>query len=78
MKHDDALLHVRGAARFVRDLPVPQGTLYAAPVPSPVARGKIKRLDSAAAAECDGVAAVFTAHDIPGQNQIGNVSRRMC
>jgi len=73
MKHDDALLHVRGAARFVRDLPIPQGTLYAAPVPSPIAHGKVQRLDSAAAAAEDGVAAVFTARDIPGQNQIGNV-----
>jgi xanthine dehydrogenase large subunit len=73
MKHDDALLHVRGAARYVADLPVPQGTLYAAPVPSPIAHGKIKKLDSAAAAAHDGVAAVFTAGDIPGQNQIGNM-----
>jgi len=73
MKHDDALLHVRGAARFVRDLPVPQGTLYAAPFPSPVAHGKVKKLDPAAAAGHDGVVAVFTARDIPGQNQIGNI-----
>jgi xanthine dehydrogenase large subunit len=71
MKHDDVLLHVRGAAHYVRDIPVPQGTLYAAPVPSPVAHGKIKMLDTAAAHE--GVVAVFTAHDIPGQNQIGNI-----
>jgi len=73
MKHDDALLHVRGAAQYVRDIPVPQGTLYAAPVPSPVAHGKIRRLDTAAAAAHEGVVAVFTARDIPGQNQIGNI-----
>jgi len=73
MKHDDTLLHVRGAARYVRDIPVPQGTLYAAPVPSPVAHGKIKILDIAAAAVHEGVAAVFTARDIPGQNQIGSI-----
>jgi len=73
MKHDDALLHLRGAARYVRDIPVPQGTLHAAPVPSPVAHGKIRRLDASAAAEHEGVIAVFTARDIPGQNQIGNI-----
>lgn len=73
MKHDDAPLHVRGAARYVRDLPVPQGTLYAAPVPSPVSHGKIKMLDIAAAAAHEGVAAMFTARDIPGQNQIGSI-----
>jgi xanthine dehydrogenase large subunit len=73
MKHDDALLHVRGAAQYVRDIPVPQGTLYAAPVPSPVAHGKIRRLDTSAAAAHEGVVAIFTARDIPGQNQIGNI-----
>jgi xanthine dehydrogenase large subunit len=73
MKHDDVLLHVRGAAQYVRDIPVPQGTFYAAPVPSPVAHGKIRSLDTSAAAAHEGVAAVFTARDIPGQNQIGNI-----
>ncbi|MDP2914285.1 MAG: molybdopterin-dependent oxidoreductase [Candidatus Aminicenantes bacterium] len=73
MKHDDALLHVRGAARYVGDIPVPPGTLYAAPVPSPVAHGKVKKLDPAAAAAENGVVAVFTARDIPGQNQIGSI-----
>jgi len=73
MKHDDALLHARGVSQYVRDIPVPQGTLYAAPVPSPVAHGKIARLDTEAAAAHGGIAAVFTARDIPGQNQIGNM-----
>ena len=73
MKHDDALLHVRGAAQFVRDIPVPRGTLFAAPVPSTAAHGKIRKIDPAAAAAHDGVVAVFTARDIPGQNQIGNI-----
>ena len=73
MKHDDTLLHVRGAARYVGDIPVPPGTLYAAPFPSPVAHGKVKELDPAAAATHDGVVVVFTARDIPGQNQIGNI-----
>jgi len=73
VKHDDTLLHVRGAARFVRDILLPQGTLFAVPLPSPIAHGKIGRLEAAAAAAEKGVAAVFTAADIPGQNQIGNI-----
>jgi xanthine dehydrogenase large subunit len=73
MKHDDALLHVRGAAQYVRDIAVPQGTLYAASVPSPLAHGKIRKMDFAAAVAHEGVTAVFTARDIPGQNQIGNI-----
>ena len=73
MKHDDAGLHVRGASHYVRDIPVPQGTLFAALVPSPVAHGKIKRLDISAAAARQGVVAALTARDIPGANQIGNI-----
>jgi xanthine dehydrogenase large subunit len=73
VKHDDALLHARGAAHFVRDLPVPQGTLFAAPVPSTVAHGKIIKLDFAAAAAHEGIVAVLAARDIPGQNEIGNM-----
>ena len=73
MKHDDGLLHVRGEAHYVRDIPIPRGTLYAVPVPSPVAHGKIRRLDLSAAAAHEGVVAVFTARDIPGKNEIGNI-----
>jgi xanthine dehydrogenase large subunit len=73
LKHDDALLHARGAAHYVRDIPVPLGTLFAAPVPSPVAHGRITRLDTTAASAHNGVTAVFTAGDIPGRNQIGNI-----
>ncbi|MCX6559151.1 MAG: molybdopterin-dependent oxidoreductase [Candidatus Aminicenantes bacterium] len=73
MKHDDVLLHVRGAARYVRDIRVPQGTLHAVPVPSPLAHGKIRRLDAAAAAAHPGVVAVLTARDVPGANQIGSI-----
>jgi xanthine dehydrogenase large subunit len=73
MKHDDVLLHVRGEAKYVRDLAVSRGTLQALPVPSPVARGKVRGLDFAAAAKHPGVVAVLTARDIPGKNQIGSI-----
>ena len=73
MKHDDALLHVHGEAHYVRDILVPQGTLYATALPSPVAHGKIKRLDASGAAAHEGIVAIFTARDIPGQNEIGNI-----
>jgi xanthine dehydrogenase large subunit len=75
MRHDDALLHVRGAGHYVRDIPTPQGTLHAAVLPSAVARGTIGRLDTAAAAARPGVVAVFTAREIPGRNEIGNIIR---
>ncbi len=73
MKHDDAHLHARGAAHYVRDIPAPQGTLHAVAVPSPVAHGRLRKIETAAAAAAPGVVAVLTARDIPGQNQIGSI-----
>jgi xanthine dehydrogenase large subunit len=50
-----------------------QGTLFAAVFDSPVAHGKIISLDTAEASNAKGVVRVFTARDIPGQNQIGGI-----
>ncbi len=73
MKHGDPQLHVRGESVFVDDLPAPHGALHAAVLGSPVAHGKITRVDVNAALAHDGVVAVLTARDIPGENQIGAI-----
>ena len=73
MKHVDISLHVRGEARFIDDEPAPEGLLHAAVFSSPISHGKIKNLDVSAALKESGVRAVFTAGDIPGENQIGNI-----
>nr|VFK34449.1 MAG: xanthine dehydrogenase large subunit [Candidatus Kentron sp. MB]VFK76760.1 MAG: xanthine dehydrogenase large subunit [Candidatus Kentron sp. MB] len=73
MKNVDTALHVRGESQFVDDIPVPEGTLYAAVYSSPIAHGNITKLDIAPAEQAEGVHGVFTAEDIPGQNQIGNI-----
>ena len=73
MKYGDLDLHARGQARFVDDLPEPEGLLHAAVLGSPQARGRIVRLDTGAAARSAGVHAVLSAADIPGQNQIGTL-----
>ena len=73
MKHSDSPLHVRGVSLFVDDLPVSNDLVHAAVVPSPVAHGKLKAVDVTDALALPGVFAVFTATDIPGQNQIGNI-----
>ena len=73
MRADDRHLHVRGESVFVDDLPAPAGCLEAAVLGSPVAHGRITRLDVAAALGAEGVAAVLTAADIPGQNQTGTI-----
>ena len=73
MKNQDALLHVRGESRFVADEPLPANTAFAAVVVSPVAHGRLTALDLGSAANVEGVLAVLTCQDIPGQNQIGGI-----
>ncbi len=69
----DARLHVRGESRFIDDRLVPAGTLHAAVLTSPVARGRLLALDGATALAAPGVRALLTAGDIPGENQIGGI-----
>ncbi len=73
MPSPDAVAHVRAESPFVDDLPEPEGTLHVAVLPSPVAHGRVLRLDTAPALAMPGVAAVLTAADIPGENQIGGI-----
>ncbi|MFQ5706930.1 MAG: xanthine dehydrogenase molybdopterin binding subunit [bacterium] len=73
MKHIDAAAHVRGESEYVDDTPQPVGMLFAAVFSSPVAHGKIRALHTQEAHALKGVAAVLTAVDIPGSNQIGPI-----
>ena len=75
MKNIDSEKHVRGESQFVDDLPVPEGTLYAHVYYSRVAHGRIVSIDLSAAKAMNGVAAILTAKDIPGENQIGGIVR---
>ncbi|MBK0402034.1 molybdopterin-dependent oxidoreductase [Adhaeribacter sp. BT258] len=73
MRNIDALNHVRGESVYLDDIPVRQGTLYAWVFSSPVAHGRILNLDLSEAEKMPGVVKIFTAQDIPGQNQIGGI-----
>ena len=73
MLHIDATAHVRGESTYVDDVPAPAGMLYAAIFGSPVAHGKVTSLNVEGALAAAGVAAVITAKDIPGENQIGPI-----
>ena len=73
MNHLDPNRHVRGESHYLDDVPVQQGTLYAAVFESPLAHGVLKSLDFSAALTAPGVARVLTAADIPGINQIGGI-----
>ena len=71
--HESAMLHVRGEAAYIDDLPEPAGTLHAALGLSPVAHGRLLGIDTAALMAMPGVVAVLTAADIPGENQCGPI-----
>ena len=73
MNHLDPNRHVRGESQYLDDVPVQQGTLYAAVFESPLAHGVLRSLDFSAALTAPGVARVLTAADIPGINQIGGI-----
>ena len=69
----DRGLHVRGESVYVDDIPLQAGTLFAAVFDSPVAHGKIKKLDLTEAKKSNGVVRILTYKDIPGENQIGGI-----
>ena len=75
LQHESAHLHVTGEARFTDDLPELQGTLYAAIIKSTVAHGELigDGVDRTAILATHGVVAVFTAKDIPGENNCGPI-----
>ncbi|HHT9146555.1 MAG: molybdopterin-dependent oxidoreductase [Candidatus Brocadiaceae bacterium] len=73
MKHIDAVSHTRGESQFVDDMPQPSEMLYAAVFSSPVMHGKIIALHVQDVCSMDGIVAVLTSKDIPGENQIGPI-----
>ena len=75
LAHESAHLHVTGEAIYTDDIPEVQGTLYAAIVKSPVAHGELigEGIDRAMLMQAYGVVAVYTAKDIPGENNCGPI-----
>ncbi len=75
LPHESARLHVTGQAIYTDDIPELRGTLYAALVLSPVAHGELQGegIERAALLAQVGVVAVFTAKDIPGENNCGPI-----
>ncbi len=70
--HESGFKHVTGEAQYVDDIVV-ANALVAQVVTSPHGHAKIRRLDTARAKATPGVVAVFTHHDIPGENNVGPV-----
>jgi len=71
--HESAELHVTGTATYTDDIPELTGTLHCALGLSPVAAGRLLDSDLAAVRAMPGVVRVFTAADIPGENNCGSV-----
>jgi xanthine dehydrogenase large subunit len=73
LRHDSAEGHVTGGARYVDDLPEAPGTLHLAFGLAADGHARLTGLDLTEVRAASGVIAVFTAADIPGENNVGPV-----
>lgn len=71
--HESAALHVSGRAYYADDIALPANVLHVAFGMSDIAHGRIKHMDLSAVLSAPGVVRVFTAMDIPGENNYGPV-----
>lgn len=73
--HDSAPLHVSGMALYVDDVAEPAGLLHLAFGKSAHAHARIVSMDLDAVRAAPDVVAVFTAADIPGENNVAPVAK---
>jgi len=73
LPHDSAKLHVSGAAAYTDDIAEPRDLLHIAIGMSSKAHAKVTKLDLATVLSANGVADVFVAADIPGENLCGPI-----
>jgi xanthine dehydrogenase molybdopterin binding subunit len=71
--HDSASKHVTGESVFINDIQVNDQLLLGKVVFSTHAHARILRIDCSEALKINGVKAILTATDIPGENQMGPV-----
>jgi len=72
-KHESAVQHVTGAALYIDDKAEVKGQLHAAIGKSAYAHAKITHIDLSKVKAAQGVVAVITVNDVPGQIDIGPV-----
>jgi len=70
LPHDAAPLHVAGTARYVDDIPVPEGCLHLAFGQSSIAHGRIVAMNLDMVKSAPGVVAILTAEDLPFANDV--------
>ena len=71
--HDAAREHVTGQATYIDDLVPMRNELVVDFVGSPLAHGRIKKIDVSQAGGVNGIIAVYTHADVPGENTFGPV-----
>jgi xanthine dehydrogenase molybdopterin binding subunit/xanthine dehydrogenase small subunit len=71
--HESAHKHVTGEALYADDVAARRPMLEVWPVCAPHTRARILRCDPSVARQMPGVAAVLTAEDVPGENDVGAV-----
>ncbi len=70
--HESARAQVAGAATYIDDIAEPRGTLFAAPILSGVAHGRLIGVDADAALAMPGVRSLVLSHDIPGSRMLAS------
>ncbi|RYY27406.1 MAG: xanthine dehydrogenase molybdopterin binding subunit [Sphingomonadales bacterium] len=73
LEHESAALHVAGSATYIDDMPEGPGLLHCAFGLASDGHATLLGLDLDAVRAAPGVVAVFTAADIPGENNVGPV-----
>ncbi len=73
LTHESAALHVTGRAIYCDDIGEPAGCLHAAMGLGPAYPARITAMDLDAVRSAPGVRGVYTAGDIPGENNAGSV-----
>jgi len=68
--HESARAHTQGLAHYIDDMPETVGTLYAAPILSTVAHGKLLGIHTQAAAQVAGVFGFVTQKDVTGDKML--------
>ena len=72
-RHESAVGHVTGRAVYTDEQLAPTGMLCVYPVQAPHAHARILGIDASRARAMQGVVAVLTAADIPGENDTGPI-----
>ncbi len=70
--HESARAQVKGGATYVDDIVESRGTLFAAPILSDIAHGRLRGVDGAAALAMPGVRDLVLARDIPGHAMLAS------